>query len=122
PTAVVAFGGRLLDEGPKKGLVRMEEPVREVAQHLGIALTPGGALAAADRERLVARMARLVMRMIELRAPDELAQRLLVTDPFPASFANKAIDALTFSGGVAEYLYKRETRRFGDLGSELAHA
>src|SRR5438445_317890 len=25
------------------------------------------------------------------------------------------------SGGVAEYLYKRETRQFGDLGSDLAH-
>jgi ethanolamine utilization protein EutA (predicted chaperonin) len=27
---------------------------------------------------------------------------------------------MTFSGGVAEYLYKREMRRFGDLGAELA--
>ena len=27
---------------------------------------------------------------------------------------------MTFSGGVAEYLYKRETRGFGDLGSDLA--
>ena len=27
---------------------------------------------------------------------------------------------MTFSGGVAEYLYKRENRRFGDLGSDLA--
>jgi ethanolamine utilization protein EutA len=28
---------------------------------------------------------------------------------------------MTFSGGVAEYLYKREGRRFGDLGFELAN-
>ena len=35
--------------------------------------------------------------------------------------ANKGIDALTFSGGVAEYLYKREKRTFGDLGFDLAH-
>ena len=27
---------------------------------------------------------------------------------------------MTFSGGVAEYLYKRESRSFGDLGSDLA--
>jgi ethanolamine utilization protein EutA len=44
----------------------------------------------------------------------------MVTDPWPAELANKAIDAMTFSGGVAEYLYKRESRRFGDLGSDLA--
>jgi ethanolamine utilization protein EutA len=121
-TAAIAVGGRLLVEESKKGLVRIEEPAREVGKHLGIALVAGAALAAADRERLVARMARLVMRMIELRAPDELAQRLLVTAPFPPALANRGIDALTFSGGVAEYLYKRETRRFGDLGFELAQA
>jgi ethanolamine utilization protein EutA len=66
-------------------------------------------------------MVRLIMRMIDRRAPDELSQRLLVTDPWPPELANKGIDALTFSGGVAEYLYKREKRSFGDLGSDLAH-
>src|SRR5438034_1314460 len=60
-TAAIAVGGRLLVEDPKKGLVRIEEPARELAKHLGIALAPGATLAAADRERLVARMARLVM-------------------------------------------------------------
>ena len=65
-------------------------------------------------------MARMVMGMIDLRQPGELARALLVTDGWPAALANKSIDAMTFSGGVAEYLYKRETRRFGDLGSDLA--
>ncbi len=30
------------------------------------------------------------------------------------------LDAMTFSGGVAEYFYGRETATFGDLGPELA--
>ena len=60
------------------------------------------------------------MGLIDLRQPGELARRLMVTDAWPADLANKGIDAMTFSGGVAEYLYKRETRRFGDLGSDLA--
>ena len=67
-------------------------------------------------------MARLLMGLIDLRAPGELARRLLVTEAWPAALANKRIDAITFSGGVAEYLYKRETARFGDLGFELAEA
>src|SRR5262249_10613787 len=50
-----------------------------------------------------------------------LARSLLVTDAWPVQLANKGIDGITFSGGVAEYLYKRETRTFGDLGSDLAH-
>lgn len=41
---------------------------------------------------------------------------LLLTAPLPAA----APGALTFSGGVAEYLYGREKRRFDDAGPELA--
>src|SRR5262249_56037404 len=73
-----------------------------------------------NRQRIGARMARMVRGVIDLRQPGELAPALLVTDAWPADLANRSIDAITFSGGVAEYLYKRETRRFGDLGSDLA--
>jgi ethanolamine utilization protein EutA len=120
-TLAFAVGGRLLVEDPKAGLVRIEEPVREIAKSLGIELKAGAPLPAQDRARIVERMARLVLRMIDRRVPDELAQRLLVTDAWPASYADLGLDALTFSGGVAEYLYKREKRQFGDLGFELAH-
>jgi len=120
-TVAIAVGGRLLVEDPKQGLIRIEDPAREVAASLGIELTLGEPLKPEDRARIVTRMVRMIMGMIDLRAPGELARRLLVTDPWPAQLANKGIDALTFSGGVAEYLYKRETRRFGDLGEELAH-
>jgi ethanolamine utilization protein EutA len=120
-TAAIAVGGRLIVEEAKTGLVRIEEPAQEVARSLGIDLSLGQPLAAADRERIIARMVRLIMRMIDRRAPDELSQRLLVTDAWPPDLANRGIDALTFSGGVAEFLYKREKRSFGDLGFELAH-
>jgi len=120
-TVAIAVGGRLLVEDPKQGLIRIEDPAREVAASLGIELTLGQPLKPEDRARIVTRMVRMIMGMIDLRAPGELARRLLVTDPWPAQLANKGIDALTFSGGVAEYLYKRETRRFGDLGEDLAH-
>ena len=121
-TTAVAVGGRLIVEDPKAGLTRIEDPAREVAASLGIELALGRPLATDDRAKIVTRMARLVMGMIDLRAPNELARRLLVTDPWPAVFANKGVDALTFSGGVAEFLYKREKRQFGDLGNELARA
>ena len=32
------------------------------------------------------------------------------------------IDAIVCSGGVAEYIYQRESREFGDLGLQLGHA
>jgi ethanolamine utilization protein EutA len=121
-TAAIAVGGRLLVEDSRKGLIRIEEPVHEIANSLGIVLAPGAALAPADRARIVARMVALLMRMIDRRPPDALTRALLVTDPWPDRLAYKGIDALTFSGGVAEFLYKRETRNFGDLGGDLAHA
>ena len=120
-TAAIAVGGRLIVADAKHGLTRIEGPAQEIAQNLGIALELGKPLAPDDRAKIVARMARLIMGMIDLRAPGELARRLLVTEPWPPHLANKGIDALTFSGGVAEYLYKRETRQFGDLGADLAH-
>jgi ethanolamine utilization protein EutA len=121
-SAAIAVGGRLLVEDPKAGLTRIEEPIEEIARSLGIALALGQPLAAPDRERIVARMVRLIMRMIDRRPADELMGRLLVTAPWPAAVADLGFDALTFSGGVAEYLYKREKRQFGDLGFDLAHA
>jgi len=120
-TSAVAVGGRLIVEDPKAGLIRIEEPAQEVARSLGIGLTLGLPLASSDRQKIVTRMARLIMSMIDLRAPNDLTRRLLVTDAWPAHLTLKHIDGLTFSGGVAEYLYKRETRTFGDLGFDLAH-
>ena len=120
-TIAIAVGGRLIVED-KTGMTRIEEPVRDVASSLGIDLALGQALAPQDRERIVERMVRQLMRMIDRRPPDELSQRLLVTEPWPATLAHKTVDAITFSGGVAEYLYKREQRNFGDLGSDLSEA
>jgi ethanolamine utilization protein EutA (predicted chaperonin) len=119
-TCAIAVGGRLIVEDDGEGLTRIETPAQEIAKELGIELRLGQSLAPADRNRIASRMARMIMGMIDLRQPGELARRLLVTQAWPAELANKAIDAMTFSGGVAEYLYKRETRRFGDLGCDLA--
>jgi ethanolamine utilization protein EutA len=120
-TAAIAVGGRLIVQDPAKGLVRIEEPARQIAEDLGITLAPGGRLTPDDRARMVARMAGLVMAMMERAPLDALGRRLLVTDGWPAELADLKLDGITFSGGVAEYLYRRETRDFGDLGGALAH-
>jgi ethanolamine utilization protein EutA len=117
-TCAIAVGGRLIVE--EDTLARIEQPAERVAEASGIELALGAPLAAADRRRIAARMARMIMGLIDLRQGGELARSLLVTEPWPAELANRGIDAITFSGGVSEYLYKRETRRFGDLGFDLA--
>lgn len=67
------------------------------------------------------RMSELVIAMMNRATPDTLTAKLLVTEPWPHQLTDIAIDAVTFSGGVAEYLYGRETQQFGDLGFDLAH-
>ena len=119
-TCAIAAGGRLIVDESGGTLVRIEPPAEKLAEASGIELGLGRPLAPADRRRIAARMARLIMGLIDLRQGGELARSLLVTEPWPAEFANRSIDAITFSGGVSEYLYKRETRRFGDLGFDLA--
>jgi ethanolamine utilization protein EutA len=119
-TCAIAVGGRLIVADDAGRLARIEQPARQIAKALDIELTLGATLAPADRRRIATRMARMVMGLMDLRQPGELARSLLVTETWPAGLANKRVDAITFSGGVSEYLYKRETRGFGDLGEELA--
>jgi len=117
-TCAIAVGGRLIVE--EDVLARIEQPAYKIAEAAGIELALGAPLAPSDRRRIAARMARMIMGLIDLRQGGELARSLLVTEPWPAKLANRGVDAITFSGGVSEYLYKREARRFGDLGFDLA--
>jgi ethanolamine utilization protein EutA len=121
-TCAIAVGGRLIVEEGEKGLTRIEEPAVEVARSLGIELKPGKRLAPDERGRLVARMTDEVIAMMTLAEPDDLAKRLLVTEPWPKPLSDVHVDAITFSGGVAEFIYGREAGSFGDLGFELAQA
>src|SRR5260221_143995 len=80
-TCAVAVGGRLIVEGDGGGLTRIEEPAEQIARALGIELALGAPFAPGDRQRVAARMARMVMGLIDLRQPGELARALLVTEP-----------------------------------------
>jgi ethanolamine utilization protein EutA len=121
-TAAIAVGGRLVVEEPGVGLIRLEPPANDIAQNVGVDLMLGGTLTRYERRHMADRMAELIVRMIGRHAPDALAAKLLVTDPWPDAVRDIAIDAITFSGGVAEYLYGRETESHGDLGGDLAHS
>jgi ethanolamine utilization protein EutA len=120
-TMALAVGGRLIVEGGN-GLARIEAPALQIARSLGIELRLGERLKPPDRGRLVVRMVELILASIERAPPDALAARLLVTEPWPPHVREAPLDAITFSGGVAEYIYGREQARFGDLGHDLAHA
>lgn len=117
--AAVAVGGRLVVQDETGRLIRVEEPARQIAHGLGIELDVGILLAEVDRRRLLQAMADVIVSMINAGdRPEGFAEMLLLTDPLPVA---PNPDAITFSGGVAEYLFGRETETYGDIGSGLAH-
>jgi ethanolamine utilization protein EutA len=79
----------------------------------------GQAVAPADLERMVNRMADRIFEVAGTSTPDAISQSLLRLEPL---LALKMPDVLTFSGGVSEYVYGRETQAYGDLGPMLAKA
>jgi ethanolamine utilization protein EutA len=117
-TAAVAVGGRLLVHGPDGLISRCDEPILRLADSLAMDLEPGAPVSAEQRGRLAREMARIIVAMLRQDGAKGLAGELLVTEPLPAA---PKPDAITFSGGVAEYLFGRETGDFGDLGRDLAH-
>ncbi len=117
-TAAIALGGRLLVRGlDGGGLVRIEGPARQVADHLGIKLEMGGQLSAEDEQRIIDTWIEILADLLALKTPTGLAAELMVTDPLPEA---PQPTALTFSGGVSEFIYSRETGSYGDLGPAIA--
>jgi ethanolamine utilization protein EutA (predicted chaperonin) len=118
-TAAVAIGARLIARDEAGRLTRIEAPARLVADELGIRLTLGEPLAAADEQRLVQAWTEVLAGLVRLEPPVGLTAKLLLTEPLPSE---PAAQALTFSGGVSEFIFEREQADFGDLGRPLAQA
>ena len=110
-------GARLicLDEAGR--IVRVEEAGRRFAAELGIRLEPGGELAPDAARALAAAMADRLIEAMSGGSPSSGGAALLRLDPISA---RTQIDQVTFSGGVAEYIYGREPQTYGDLGVLLA--
>jgi ethanolamine utilization protein EutA len=113
----VDVGARLvcLDAGGR--IVRIEEAGRRFANELGIALEIGAVLEPQAARALAARMADCLFAAMRGEAPTAAGAGLLRLDPLAW---RDRIDEITFSGGVSEYIYGRETHSYGDLGALLA--
>ncbi|GAB2965196.1 ethanolamine ammonia-lyase reactivating factor EutA [Amycolatopsis acidiphila] len=117
--AAFAVGGRLLAQDGEGRWTRADEPARLVAAELGLDTTPEALADPAVRQAISRRLARLLADRIVGAPPDELGRALQLTEPL-ARPAEPAY--LTFSGGVAEYLFGHETQDYGDIARELAAA
>lgn len=115
-TCAVAVGGRLIAMGPDGTITRLEDSAMRAAQSIGIELQLGERISASELERIVEALAEIVVAMIAQEAPGDLAKQLMLTEPL----AHEAPHLLTFTGGVSEYIFERETSNFGDIAKPLA--
>ncbi|WP_037841744.1 ethanolamine ammonia-lyase reactivating factor EutA [Streptomyces sp. NRRL F-5126] len=118
-TAAVHIGGRLQVTEEAGRIVRLDPAGRAHAERAGYAWSLGDSAGVAEVEKVAEVMAdALVTAITADPLPADLAA-LYLTEPLgPLG----DVDGVMVSGGVAEYVYDREQRRFGDLGLPLGHA
>jgi ethanolamine utilization protein EutA len=114
----VDVGARLVCLDALGQVVRLEEAGRRFGAELGLDLEVGQQLSPEGGRRLAALLADKLFEAAMGGSPSVSGGGLLRLDPLTGS---TSIDQVTFSGGVAEYIYGREGQSYGDLGAALAH-
>jgi ethanolamine utilization protein EutA len=115
----VDIGARLIAFDDNGEITRIEEGGRLFAQEAGLDLSAGDRVTKAGCEAIAERMADRLEEIITLRVPS--AETEAVHRLAPISWRGE-IDALTFSGGVSEFIYEYEENEYGDLGPYLGRA
>jgi ethanolamine utilization protein EutA (predicted chaperonin) len=117
--AAFAVGGRLIAADENGAWTRVEDSARLVAADLGMPTDAATLANPHARQAIARRLAAIAADYIVGAPTDALGQALLLTAPLARTMAPAAI---TVSGGVAEYIFGYESRRFGDIAAELADA
>ena len=117
-TAAVHIGGRLqVTEGGK--IVRLDPAGRTHARRAGFDWNLGDTINPEDLDKVADVMAETLISALVARPLPHDVEHLYLTDPI-LDFGD--VGGVMFSGGVAEYVYDREQRDFGDMGPRLGAA
>lgn len=115
----IDIGARVITVDENRRITRLEESGKRFGQEIGLALDVGTTLSEADAQRIVERMADRLFECVSAAKLSPETKSLLRLD----AMANTAAPSkVTFSGGVSEYIYGRETKAFGDLGPLIGAA
>lgn len=115
--AAFAVGGRLLAQDENGAWTRIDDSARAVARELGLEATPATFASESARTTIAQCCARIVLDQICGDTLDRLGHALELTEPLTRTVKP---DFITFSGGVAEYIFAREHAGHGDIAQLLA--
>jgi len=118
-TAAIHIGGRLLAVDDDGKLERLDPAGGTHAGRAGFDWQVGDPVREEDLEAVAESMADDLVAALTNGLSQQDLDDLYLTDPIGELHD---IEAVVCSGGVAEYIYRRETREFGDLGMKLGHA
>ena len=119
-TAAVHIGGRLQVVGDDGRITRLDPAGRRHAARAGLDRALGDTTTPEEIGTVAEAMADALVAVLTADGPlpDDVAD-LQLTEPLgPIG----VVAGVMFSGGVAEYVYDREPREFGDLGAPLGRA
>ncbi len=116
-TAAMNVGARLVTTDDYDVLTKVEKAAAIVSRHRGLELRVGRRVSRETRRELAAALAQCLLEAAARNPLSTLAAELMITPPLRHP---GPIDAVFFSGGVAEYLYHVEAASYGDIGILLA--
>jgi ethanolamine utilization protein EutA len=112
----IDVGARLVAFDAEGKLTRLEPAARDIAARTGLTLDLGQPVSADDLRGLASYMVDHLLGEVSVGGASGRSH-LLRTDPLRD---RAGIAAITFSGGVSEFVYDRAGRTFGDLGPLIA--
>ncbi len=118
-TSAIHIGGRLQVVDDKGVITRLDPAGKYHARRAGFDWSLGDTVTEEQLDLVADSMADTLIEALVKRPIGEDIRGLYLTEPVEDW---GKIDGVMFSGGVAEYVYGREERDFGDMGRRLGHA
>jgi ethanolamine utilization protein EutA len=115
----IDVGARIICFDGSGRVSRLEEAGKRFAAEFGAPVALGQPVPEEALQRIVERMAD---RLFEAMGAQRLTRETQALLRLPALRNERRPDTVTFSGGVSEYIYGRESNAFGDLGPRFARA
>ncbi|MHA2288100.1 MAG: ethanolamine ammonia-lyase reactivating factor EutA [Promethearchaeota archaeon] len=117
-TSCINIGGRLLGIDEDFKIWRIDEPSEEIMEALNMNYKIGDIIPEEDVKIIAREYAKALFEVMRGPATTTIAQKLMMTTDLDFSIP---IDAISFSGGVAEIIYgKNDGNTYNDIGLYLA--
>ena len=110
--ASLYVGARLIVIDDADRVVQIEDQAKIIGEANGIRIQQGEILSEEDRLKMGVTLAHCLYEVMNRGQLSDPTEKLMITPPL--SYQGK-IDMITFSGGVAEYIYGHTNEIFGDI-------